>query len=94
MTATTAFSITVVGRVQGVGYRTFAQEAARRLGVTGFVANLPDGTVDVEVAGVAAAVVEFIKALRAGPPGSLVSDVHATPINASRVNVASFEIRA
>lgn len=93
MSDTAAFSVAVMGRVQGVGYRLFAQQAAQRLGVTGYVANLADRTVCVEVVGAAPAVVEFIAALRAGPPGSAVSDLRATPINASRISSTSFEIR-
>ena len=93
MTSNPAFSITIVGRVQGVGFRIFAQQTAIRLGVTGSVANLADGSVAVDVAGAAAVVVEFIAALRAGPPGSRVSDVRATPINPARGALTGFEIR-
>ena len=93
MTPSPAFSITVVGKVQGVGFRAFAHEAATRLGVTGWVANRADGSVVVEVVGAAAGVVELVAALRAGPPGSRVDDVRATPINPARVGVAGFEIR-
>ena len=93
MTTNPAFAITVVGKVQGVGFRAFACDAATRLGVTGWVANQADGSVVVEVVGPVAGVVDLIAALRTGPPGSRVDDVRATPINPSRVKVAGFEIR-
>ena len=38
----------VKGRVQGVGFRYFASQAARRLGVTGYAKNLRDGRVECE----------------------------------------------
>ena len=88
-----AFAVTVIGKVQGVGFRWFAREAATRLKVTGWIANQRDGSVAVEVVGPAAAVVEFIAALRAGPPGSVVGDVRATPIAAARVALTGFTIR-
>jgi acylphosphatase len=57
----------VSGRVQGVGYRYFAERAALRLGVAGYVKNLPDGCVEVYALGSAAQVDAFRDALRRGP---------------------------
>ena len=39
------------GRVQGVGFRYYAVNKANQLGLTGWVRNLPDGTVEMEVQG-------------------------------------------
>lgn len=67
--------IWVSGRVQGVGYRMFARDEARRRGLLGGVRNLRDGRVEVEVEGERGAVEAFIAALRAGPPLARVVDL-------------------
>ena len=54
------------GRVQGVGFRYQAMSAARELGRTGWVENLPDGTVEMEVQGAPAAIGRMMKHLRSG----------------------------
>ena len=57
----------VEGRVQGVGYRFFAERAARELGVRGWVRNLPDGSVEAVAEGDDEAVATFIERLRRRP---------------------------
>jgi acylphosphatase len=57
----------VRGRVQGVGFRYFAQRAAAGLGLTGYSRNLDDGRVEVYAAGNAAAIAELAGLLRRGP---------------------------
>ncbi len=54
------------GRVQGVGFRYQAMYAARDFGLTGWVQNLPDGTVEMEVQGAPAAMGKMMKHLRSG----------------------------
>jgi acylphosphatase len=68
------FSIS--GRVQGVGFRWFARDAALREGVCGWVRNLPDGRVEALVEGEAEAVTRMERALRSGPRGARVDTVH------------------
>jgi acylphosphatase len=68
-------SVTVRGRVQGVGFRWTARREAHRLGLGGFVTNLPDASVYVEVEGTPDVVDGFISWLRRGPPGARVSSV-------------------
>lgn len=63
------------GRVQGVGFRWFTQEAASREGATGWVRNLPDGRVEAWVEGESDAVTRVERALRSGPAGSRVANV-------------------
>lgn len=52
--------ITVSGSVQGVGYRYYCREEAARRGLTGFVMNMPDGNVELEVFGAADLIDDFI----------------------------------
>jgi acylphosphatase len=68
----------VNGRVQGVGFRYFAHEAAAREGIHGWVRNLPDGGVEAVAEGDAEAVERFERALRQGPRGSRVDHVDAS----------------
>jgi acylphosphatase len=65
----------ISGRVQGVGFRWFTQDAASREGVTGWVRNLADGRVEALVEGEAEAVTRVERALRTGPRGARVEDV-------------------
>jgi acylphosphatase len=65
----------ITGRVQGVAYRAWATETARALGLSGWVRNRRDGSVEALVAGDAAAVEELLRRCRAGPPGSRVDGV-------------------
>ena len=65
----------ITGRVQGVGFRWFAHDAAVREGVDGWVRNLPDGSVEAEIEGDVEAVVRVEAALRRGPSASRVDSV-------------------
>ena len=65
----------VRGRVQGVGFRWFAQREATALGLAGWVANEPDGSVRCVATGPPAALEAFIGRLRDGPPSGSVASV-------------------
>jgi acylphosphatase len=65
----------VIGRVQGVGFRWFVREAARRHRLAGWVQNRSDGSVELEVSGDEGALREFLATLREGPPGARVDEV-------------------
>ena len=65
----------VHGAVHGVGFRFFAQRAARELGVKGWVRNLTDGSVETLVEGEAAAVAEYLARLERGPASARVDRV-------------------
>ena len=65
----------ISGRVQGVGFRYFAQETAAREGISGWVKNLPDRCVEVIAEGEAESIERLERALRHGPPGARVEDV-------------------
>jgi acylphosphatase len=70
-----SFTATVRGRVQGVFFRGFVQRNARRLGISGYVRNLPDGSVEVQAEGERARLKELEEHLRTGPPASSVREV-------------------
>ncbi len=67
--------IWVSGRVQGVWYRATARDVAQRLGLTGWVRNLPDGRVEIVAEGDETALEEFIKWCWEGPPLARVDNV-------------------
>jgi acylphosphatase len=81
----------VRGRVQRVGFRVFAREAALRHGINGWVRNLPDGRVEILAEGDELALTELLTDLYRGPILSHVSDIEITW---KRVDVeyTSFEI--
>ena len=65
--------LTASGQVQGVFFRASTRDEARRLGVTGWVRNLPDGTVQAEVQGPAQAVDALLAFCRQGPGHATVT---------------------
>ncbi|GAB6946446.1 acylphosphatase [Vulcanisaeta sp. JCM 16161] len=68
--------ILVKGLVQGVGFRAFVRRNAKRLGIKGFVRNLPDGfTVEIVAEGPDDAIEQLISIAKRGPPGAVVEDV-------------------
>ena len=66
---------TVHGRVQGVGYRAFVREQARRLGLAGWARNEPDGDVRVLAEGPRDALEALLAKLEQGPPAARVARV-------------------
>ena len=62
----------IAGRVQGVGFRWFAETAATREGLHGWVRNLPDGRVEAAAEGESEALDRFEGQLRQGPRGARV----------------------
>ena len=67
--------ISISGRVQGVGFRDALLREARRLGVTGWVRNRADGSVEALVQGSPEAVEKIIGWARRGPPAALVTQL-------------------
>ena len=71
----TARQFTISGEVQGVGFRFFAQRAAARHQVVGYVRNLPDGRVEAVAEGSGESVEAFKHELATGPAFSSVQHV-------------------
>lgn len=69
----------ITGRVQGVGYRAWCKETADDLGLSGWVRNRRDGSVEALAHGEASRVAEFVAACRRGPTFANVSDVTHRP---------------
>lgn len=67
--------VRVAGSVQGVGYRWFVRERARRLGLSGWVRNLEDGGVEVAASGDEQQVELLRSELQRGPSGAMVKSV-------------------
>ena len=67
-----AVHVVVSGVVQGVGYRYYVQQEARKLGLNGFVRNRYSGDVEVEAEGDRGLLEELIQSLQLGPPASNV----------------------
>lgn len=68
----------VHGRVQGVNFRGYTNQKAAALGVTGWVRNLTDGTVETVAEGPERALNAYLEWLKTGPPASDVERVDAT----------------
>ena len=73
----------ISGRVQGVGFRYFAERAAHALGISGYVKNCPDGSVEVYAIGDASALEVFRRRLEEGPRSAWVESVEESemPVN-------------
>ncbi len=87
----TAVSILITGRVQGVWFRASTKNEADRLGITGFVENLPDGVVYVEATGDPVKLDSFINWCHQGPELARVKEVTVRQINPSVMQ--RFEVR-
>lgn len=81
------YHLTITGRVQGVGFRGTTMMLARRLGLSGYVANRVDGSVYVEVQGDQNVVKSFINKMCDGPtPYARVDHVDIQQAELSKYN--------
>jgi acylphosphatase len=69
------YRVLVSGRVQGVYFRDTCRRMAERHGVSGWVRNLPDGSVEAVFEGPADEVSQLVEWSRHGPPAAVVRDV-------------------
>jgi acylphosphatase len=80
----------IAGRVQGVGFRFYMERKARALGVTGWVRNRRDGSVEAVVQGTTGAVEAMIAWALRGPPSAVVAELRVTDASG---DYAGFETR-
>ena len=92
---TDGIHVLVSGRVQGVGFRYFVRERAEATGVTGWVRNLRDGSVEAVLIGAPDAVQAMLDAIGRGPGGAHVDEVITRPALAAEIRAARtpFEVR-
>ena len=83
----------VRGRVQGVGFRDAAMQAASVLGVCGWVRNRRDGSVEALAQGAPDRVEQFVAWCRRGPPLARVEDIGTSDADVD-IDLAAFEMRA
>lgn len=82
--------LSIKGRVQGVGFRFYMERKARELGVTGWVRNRRDGSVEAVVQGAPEAVEAMTAWARRGPPSAVVAEVK---VGEADGEFAGFEVR-
>jgi acylphosphatase len=75
----TTLRLRIEGFVQAVGYRHFAIEEAKKLGIDGWIRNRSDGTVEAVVSASTKTVEQFVQACMRGPAGSRVANVELGP---------------
>jgi acylphosphatase len=76
-----SLAVMVIGRVQGVNYRSFTQSEARRLGVSGWVVNRDDGSVEAAFHGPGDLLAELVERCREGPPAANVESLDVRSID-------------
>ncbi len=78
-----AVHLVIAGRVQGVAFRARAVGEATRLGLSGWVRNRMDGTVEARAEGAPDAVQAFVAWCRRGPPAAQVQEIQVTDVPAT-----------
>jgi len=73
--AVTALRLSIIGRVQGVGFRAWTVHEAMQRNLRGWVRNRRDGSVEALIIGETEAVSAMTAALRRGPPAAQVREV-------------------
>jgi acylphosphatase len=84
--------ILIGGKVQGVGFRYFAQHKAEELHIFGWVKNTPDGKVEIEASGEPKNLDSFIDWMKIGPTRSVIQTFSVSEITPTR-HFTNFTIR-
>lgn len=77
--ASTCLTVIISGYVQGVGFRYFVQRQAQQAGLTGWIRNLANGNVEIEVAGDPSVIDPWLQQIKTGHPWARVDTLHAEP---------------
>ncbi|KAF2635813.1 Acylphosphatase [Massarina eburnea CBS 473.64] len=88
----TRISFKVEGKVQGVCFRDFTSKQARSIGVTGYVTNASDGTVQGEAQGSRDGLEQFVQHLKKGPSAASVKNVERSEIS-TKSDENSFSVK-
>lgn len=81
-----ALKIRVRGKVQGVGYRRYAQRKASECQIFGWARNLFNGEVEILALGSAASLENYLKLLRQGPPFGHVEEVTTKQAESEKIS--------
>lgn len=93
MTDQRAIAVTITGRVQGVGYRYSVLEVARELGLTGWVRNMPDGSVEAWAQGRGPVLDALVTFLKQGPRSARVEYVSVRTVTPDQ-SLERFAVRS
>ncbi len=83
---------TIHGKVQGIFFRKFTVKNAKKLGLTGWVKNMPDGTVKVKAEGEKSDLEELVKHLHTGPQLAKVAKVETKFSESDRKKYDHFRV--
>lgn len=86
-----SYHILIKGKVQGVGFRANAQAFANKCHLSGFVKNLPDGSVIIRAEGLEDNINKLIEWCYVGPRFASVDEVNATEVEVE--NYKTFELK-
>lgn len=84
--------ITLFGKVQGVGFRIFAQKEAQKLGVVGYIENMEDGDVEICAQGEEESLTLFLEKIKRGPFFAEVETIDVIWSERPQDTLTSFEI--
>ena len=88
-----AVKLTILGKVQGVGYRRWFAQHAVALGLKGYVLNLDSGAVEALLLGDDGTVAELVNHAKVGPTHAVVKDVVIVELASEQQSFTAFEIR-
>ena len=88
-----AVKITIMGRVQGVGFRYFVLQKAQEMRLRGYTANAGNGEVDIHAEGDKIYLEDFVKAVSRGPSSAKITDVLVNWLDKPTNRFRTFEIK-